>query len=69
MKITAISKRKKDGIFIRLNITTYIVENTLANYIDKKNELDINEEDFYDKRRQKATSKKLLDKLETYGSG
>ena len=66
---TAISKRKKDGIFYTPKyITTYIVENTLGKLcIDKKNELDINEEDFFtDKRRQKATSKKLLDKLETY---
>lgn len=64
-----VSKRKKDGVFYTPKyITTYIVENTLGKLCtDKKAELQIREEDYFtDKKRQKATSKKLLEKLDSY---
>ena len=63
------SKRKKDGVFYTPRyITTYIVENTLGKLCtEKKNELGIDENEYgADKRRQKATKKKLIEKLTAY---
>lgn len=64
-----ISKRKKDGVFYTPQyITKYIVENTVGKLCsEKKEELDIVEEDYFsDKKRQTSTKKSLLDKLENY---
>jgi Alw26I/Eco31I/Esp3I family type II restriction m6 adenine DNA methyltransferase len=63
------SKRKKDGVFYTPRyITTYIVENTLGKLCaEKKAELEIDESEYFtDKKRQKATIKKLADKLTVY---
>ena len=64
-----ISKRKKDGVFYTPQyITKYIVENTVGKTCsNKKEELGIVEEEYFsDKKRQIATKKSLLDKLERY---
>ena len=64
-----ISKRKKDGVFYTPRyITTYIVENTLGKLCtDKKAELIIDESEYIsDKKRPKARTKLLLDKLDAY---
>ncbi len=67
---TETSKRKKDGIFYTPKyITKYIVDNTVGKLCEeKKTELDIQEYEFEKKRkgRQKATLKKLVQKLEDY---
>jgi len=61
------TKRKKDGVFYTPKyITKYIVDNTIGKLCtEKKDELNILEEDFNPKR-QKETKKKLLASLETY---
>ena len=64
-----ISKRKKDGVFYTPQyITKYIVENTVGKLCsNKKDELGIVEEEYFsDKKRQTATKKYLVDKLESY---
>ncbi len=64
-----ISKRKKDGVFYTPPyITKYIVENTVGKLCaEKKAELSIDESDYFaDKKRQAATKKALIAKLETY---
>lgn len=64
-----ISKRKKDGVFYTPPyITKYIVENTVGRLCaEKKAELSIDESDYFaDKKRQAATKKALIAKLETY---
>lgn len=64
------TKRKKDGVFYTPKyITKYIVDNTVGKLCeDKKTELDIQEADYEKERkgRQKATLKKLSQKLEAY---
>ena len=63
------SKRKKDGVFYTPKyITKYIVNNTIGKLcIEKKNELQINDEDYTtDKKRIKKTIKTLSDKLTEY---
>lgn len=63
------TKRKKDGVFYTPKyITKYIVENTVGNLCnEKKKELLINEEDYYTERKQnKTTKEKLLNKLKLY---
>ena len=65
----AISKRKKDGVFYTPQyVTKYIVENTIGKLCcDKKAEFGIVESEYFsDKKRQIATKKSLLDKLENY---
>ena len=61
------SKRKKDGVFYTPRyITKYIVENTVgALCIQKRNELNITDEEFAPQKR-KAGTQQLLQKLETY---
>lgn len=61
------TKRKKDGVFYTPRyITKYIVENTIgALCIEKKEELQINEETFAPQKR-KANRKALLEKIESY---
>jgi len=61
------TKRKKDGVFYTPKyITKYIVDNTIGKLCEeKKEELDIIEEEYHPKR-QKETKKKLLASLETY---
>ena len=62
-------KRKKDGVFYTPPyITKYIVENTVGKLCrEKKDELGIDESDYFaDKKRQAATKKALIAKLETY---
>jgi type I restriction-modification system DNA methylase subunit len=64
-----ISKRKKDGVFYTPKyITKYIVENTVGKLCEeKKNELQIVEEEYIaDKKRQKKNIKALIDKLTEY---
>jgi hypothetical protein len=64
------TKRKKDGIFYTPKyITKYIVENTIGKVCnEKKIELDIQEAEYEKERkgRQKATLKKLTQKLDDY---
>ncbi|MAD98615.1 MAG: restriction endonuclease subunit M [Flavobacteriaceae bacterium] len=64
------TKRKKDGVFYTPKyITKYIVDNTVGKLCEeKKNELEIQEEEYEKERkgRQKATLKKLNQKLEDY---
>lgn len=63
------TKRKKDGVFYTPKyITKYIVENTVGKLCnEKKQELQINEEDYTtDNRIQKKTKQALFDKLKTY---
>jgi type I restriction-modification system DNA methylase subunit len=64
---TTKTRRKKDGVFYTPKyITQYIVENTVGKLCEeKKAALDIIDEE-YTPNRQKATKKKLLDKLEGY---
>ena len=61
------TKRKKEGVFYTPRfITKYIVENTVgALCMQKKEELQINEETFAPQKR-KANRKALLDKIEVY---
>jgi type II restriction/modification system DNA methylase subunit YeeA len=63
-------KRKKDGVFYTPKcITKYIVDNTVGKLCEeKKTELDIQEAEYEKERkgRQKATLKKLTQKLEDY---
>lgn len=61
------SKRKKDGVFYTPRyITKYIVENTVgALCIQKRNELNIIDEEFAPQKR-KANTQQLLQKLEEY---
>lgn len=61
------TKRKKDGVFYTPRyITKYIVENTIGALCEqKKNELQLQEED-YAPQRKKKNQKQLLEKLETY---
>jgi hypothetical protein len=69
--LSSIGKRKKDGVFYTPRyITAYIVENTIGKLCtEKKAKLEIDEQEYFaDKKRQAATRKKLLDKLETYRS-
>ena len=63
------SKRKQDGVFYTPQyITKYIVENTVGRLCaDKKQELHIDEAEFFsDQRRQMQTKKRLLDQLTAY---
>lgn len=64
------TKRKKDGVFYTPKyITKYIVDNTVGKLCEKKkNELDLQEDEYVKERkgRQKATLKKLHQKLEDY---
>ncbi|PKA98459.1 Eco57I restriction-modification methylase [Flavobacteriaceae bacterium MAR_2009_75] len=64
------TKRKKDGVFYTPKyITKYIVDNTVGKLCEeKKTELDIHEAEYEKERkgRQKATLKKLTQKLEDY---
>jgi type I restriction-modification system DNA methylase subunit len=64
------SKRKKDGVFYTPKyITKYIVDRTVGKLCEeKKTELDIQEAEYEKERRgrQKATLKKLTQKLEDY---
>jgi len=61
------TKRKKDGVFYTPKyITKYIVDNTVGKLCEeKKNELNIIEEEYRPKRK-KETKKKLLAALEAY---
>ncbi len=61
------TKRKKDGIFYTPRyITKYIVENTVGKLCEeKRSELGIIDEEFTP-NRQKATKKRLIDKLDSY---
>ncbi len=64
-----ISKRKKDGVFYTPQyITKYIVENTVGKLCEeKKAELRIDESEYFaDKKRQVATKKALVEKLDAY---
>ena len=64
-----ISKRKKDGVFYTPQyITKYIVENTVGKLCrEKKAELGIDESEYFaDKKRQMATKKALIEKLDAY---
>jgi type I restriction-modification system DNA methylase subunit len=64
------TKRKKDGVFYTPKyITKYIVDNTVGKLCEeKKTELDIQEAEYEKERkgRQKATLKKLAQKIEDY---
>lgn len=63
------SKRKKDGVFYTPPyITKYIVENTVGKLCaEKKQSLDINEEEYFaERKRQTDTKKRLLEQLRTY---
>lgn len=64
------TKRKKDGVFYTPKyITKYIVDHTVGKLCEeKKTELDIQEAEYEKERkgRQKATLKKLTQKLEDY---
>ena len=64
-----ISKRKKDGVFYTPQyITKYIVENTIGKLCrEKKAELGIDDSEYFaDKKRQMATKKALIEKLDAY---
>tara|TARA_R110001599_G_C12275986_1_gene662385 strand:- start:4689 stop:7754 length:3066 start_codon:yes stop_codon:yes gene_type:complete len=67
---TGITKRKKDGVFYTPKyITKYMIDGSLGQLCkNKKNELEINEEDYHKERkgRHKETLKKLKEKLEAY---
>lgn len=68
-EVPHISKRKQDGVFYTPQyITKYIVENTVGRLCaEKKQELKINEEEYFsDQRRQLSTKKRLLDQLQQY---
>jgi type I restriction-modification system DNA methylase subunit len=63
------TKRKKEGVFYTPKyITKYIVANTVGKLCEeKKADLQIVETEYYtDKKRQKKTTKHLVDKLEHY---
>lgn len=63
------SKRKQDGVFYTPQyITKYIVENTVGRLCaEKKQELNIVEEEYFsDRHRQMQTKKRLLDQLQQY---
>jgi type I restriction-modification system DNA methylase subunit len=63
------TRRKKDGVFYTPKyITKYIVDNTIGKLcIEKREELTIVDEDYFtDKKRQKKTTKSLVDKLSEY---
>ena len=63
------SKRKKDGVFYTPQyITKYIVENTVGKLCkEKKAELGIDDSEYFaDKKRQVATKKALVEKLDAY---
>jgi len=63
------SKRKKDGVFYTPQyITKYIVENTVGKLCrEKKAELGIDDSEYFaDKKRQVATKKALIEKLDAY---
>ena len=65
------TKRKKDGVFYTPKyITKYIIENTVGKLCtEKKVEINIIEEDYYyDEKRQKKNSKYLIDNLDKYRS-
>ena len=64
-----VSKRKKDGVFYTPQyITKYIVANTVGKLCnEKKTELGIDESEYFaDKKRQVATKKALIGKLDAY---
>lgn len=64
-----LQKRKKDGVFYTPQyITKYIVENTVGKLCrEKKGELGIDDSEYFaDKKRQVATKKALIEKLEAY---
>lgn len=63
------TRRKKDGVFYTPKyITKYIVDNTIGKLCtEKKEELNIIEEDYFtDKKRTNKTKQPLLEKLTTY---
>ncbi|MBO4752445.1 MAG: N-6 DNA methylase [Bacteroidales bacterium] len=63
------SKRKQDGVFYTPQyITKYIVENTVGRLCtEKKQELDIVEEEYFsDKNRKTETKKRLMERLQAY---
>lgn len=63
------SKRRNDGVFYTPPyITKYIVENTVGKLCtEKKQELDIKEEEYFsDRKRQKQTKLQLIEQLRTY---
>jgi hypothetical protein len=64
------TKRKKDGVFYTPKyITKYIVDNTIGKLCtEKKDELNIQEEDYLKSRKGRTTKKlkELQEKLETY---
>ncbi|QYH38179.1 N-6 DNA methylase [Algoriphagus sp. NBT04N3] len=66
------TKRKRDGVFYTPKyITKYIVDNTVGKLCtEKKNELEIIDEDFAEGKRgrQKKTIQKLKEKLDAYRS-
>ena len=65
----ATTKRKKDGVFYTPKyITKYIVDNTVGELCaDKRAELQLNDEDYYnDKKRTKTTKQPLFEKLTNY---
>ncbi|MBR3493541.1 MAG: N-6 DNA methylase [Bacteroidales bacterium] len=64
-----LQKRKKDGVFYTPQyITKYIVENTIGKLCkEKKAELGIDDSEYFaDKKRQVATKKTLIEKLDAY---
>ena len=64
-----LQKRKKDGVFYTPQyITKYIVENTVGKLCkEKKAELGIDDSEYFaDKKRQMATKKTLIEKLDAY---
>lgn len=64
-----LQKRKKDGVFYTPQyITKYIVENTIGKLCkEKKSELGIDDSEYFaDKKRQVATKKTLIEKLDAY---
>ena len=68
-EVPTISKRKKDGVFYTPQyITKYIVENTVGKLCrEKKAELGIDDSEYFaDKKRQVATKKILIEKLDAY---
>jgi len=64
-----LQKRKKDGVFYTPQyITKYIVENTIGKLCrEKKAEFGIDDSEYFtDKKRQTATKKALIEKLDAY---
>ena len=63
------TKRKKDGVYYTPKyITKYIIDNSLGQLcIEKRSELNINEDEYYyDPKRNKETTRSLIDKLKNH---